>query len=559
MKRIFIIILIIITGLVQAQKKQDTVRTEVINVTRSFEPKVQDAFKLDVNPEINQIGEKKIPVEYRIQSVPVASTFQPEKGGMAGFKAGSVQEDVYKSYISLAGGNYTQIYGDAYIYYPVNERFGSALRLSHYSSQGKDTVYKPFSHTYIDALFDFKGDNSRWNFDLGYNGHNNRLNQYIPAAQVNKTILSEQVTDKHTENNFVFDLSAKFKELFIKDLSLRYNNYWDAFDNSEHAVQLQADLKFPIGSIDIKTGIRGDLVNGDLGRNKYFDPSYQTDISYNNIDFGILPAIQIENDKLVVNVGAKIFYQNRDTIYKTFQFFPDVNLNFNLIYEKLTLFAGVTGDIIQNAQYRLAADNPYLFAVDPIIPTLMPYDIFGGFKGAFSSSFSYQVDLGFRRINNYAFYYFYPESSLAGHKLIYDDMNQSYFKTAFNIGIGKKFDLKLQLTYLQNDPENLKKAYYLPDFRFKSILIFKPTDKLNFNATLNSVGSRSFSPDYDKALPGYTDLNLGVRYNINKQFTAFIQAGNILSNPYEIYYLYPSEKLQISGGAAYRFDIPVQN
>jgi hypothetical protein len=544
--------------MVQAQKKQDTVKTEVINVTRSFEPKVQDAFKLDVNPEINQTVEQKIPVEYRIQSIPVASTFQPEKGAMIGFNTGNIQENVYKSYVSLAGGNYTQIYGDAYVFYPVNEHFGSALRFSHYSSQGSDTIYKPFYHTFINALFDYKANNSRWNFDLGYNGHTNYLNRYTPETQGNITPLPVPVTNKHTENNLVFDLSAKFKDLFIKDLKIHYNNYWDGFDNSEHAIQLQGNLKFPIGSMDIKTGIRGDLINGDSGRNKYFDPAYQNDISYNNIDFGILPAVQIENDKLVVNIGAKIFYQNRDKLYNNIQFFPDVNLNFNLIYEKLTLFAGVTGDIIQNAQYRFAAPNPYLFDVYPVKPTLIPYDISGGFKGAFSDSFSYEVDLGFRRINNYAFYYFYPDRSLAGHRLIYDDMNQSYFKTTFNIGVGKKFDLKLQLTYLQNDPDNLKKAFYLPDFRFKSILIFKPTDKLNFNATLNSVGSRSFSPAYDRALSGYTDLNLGIRYNINKQFTAFIQAGNILNNPYEIYYLYPSQKLQISAGAAYRFDIPVQ-
>jgi hypothetical protein len=555
MKRIFVSILIIVTGIIQAQKEQDSVKTEVINVTRSFEPKVQDAYKLDVNPEINQISERKIPVEYHIQSVPVASTFQPEKGAMAGFNAGSIQEDVYKSYAAIAGGNYLQIQGDAYIFYPVTERLGSALSLSHYSSQGSDTIYKPFYHTSIDALFDYKGDNSRWNFDLGYNGHINHINEFpfTPSGS-----LIDQVTDKHTENNLIFDLSGTFKDLFIKDLNLHYNNYWDGFDNSEHAIQLKGNLKFPVGNIDLRMGIQTDLVNGDLGRNKYFNPAEKNEITYNNFDLGILPGIQIENDNLVVNIGAKIFYQTPDNLYKNIQFFPDLNLNFNLIYEKLTLFAGVTGDIMQNAHYKLAAENPYLFADNPIIPTLIPYDIFGGFKGAFSTSFSYEVNLGFRRINNYAFYNFIPDRSLAGYKLIYDDMSQSYFKTAFNIGIGKKFDLKMQLTYLQNDPDNLKKALHIPDFRFKSILIFKPSDKLNFSATLNSTGNRNFSTNYDDALPGYTDLNFGVCYNINKQFTAFLQANNLLNKTYEIYYLYPVQKLQILGGVAYRFDIPVQ-
>ena len=562
MKKLLSLYIILTGAVLQAQQVQDTVKTEVINVTRSFEPKVQDAYKLDVNPEVDKLPEKKIPVDFHIQSVPVASTFTPEKGGMAKFNVGSITEDVYKSYVSLAGGNYTQIQGDAYVYYPVSERFGSALRLSHHSSQGQDVEdgisFQPFYHTSADLLFDYKKENTKWNFDLGYNGHIHNLNKLLPVMPAN-VLPPEYNSLQHNDNNFVFKVDGTFKEFFVKDMHFDYNNYWDNFDNSEHKIHLLGNLKFPVGDIDLKLGLQTDLVSGDMGRVDFIKDNPALDINYKNMDFAVIPAVQIENDKLVVNAGAKLFYQNQDTIYKSVQFIPDLKVSLNLIYEKLTVFAGVTGDLQQNSQADLSAENPFLAPGSLMIPTLTPYDIFGGFNGAFSSAFSYEVRLGSRKIKNYPFYNYTTTNPVYAYDILYDDMTQSYFDTAFNIGIGKKFDLKLHLTYMQNDPDHLKKALFIPDFSFKSILIFRPTDKLNFNATVHSLGNMNYAAGVDDHIAGYNDINLGVRYNINKQFTGFLQANNILGKAYEIYYMYPVQQLQIMAGAAYRFDIPVKN
>ena len=366
------------------------------------------------------------------------------------------------------------------------------------------------------------------------------------------------ITDHYKKNNFVFKVEGSFKDLYLKNIHFDYNNYWDGFDNSEHKIHLLGNLKFPIGNIDLKIGLQTDLVSGDLGRVDFVENYPDTEVSYKNMDFGILPAVQIENENLVINAGAKLFYQNQDTLYKALQFIPDVKLSLNLIYEKLSVFAGVTGDFKQNTHAGLSALNPYLRPDNPIIPTLTPYDIFGGFNGAFSSAFAYEVKLGARKIKNHPFYNFVPlnDRALIGYNILYDDLTQSYFETALNIGFGKKFDLKLHLTYMQNDPDHLKKALFIPDFEFKSVLIFHPTDKLNIHATVHSLGNRNYAAGIDDYISGYNDLNMGIRYNINKQFTGFLQANNILGKSYEIYYDYPVQGFQILAGGAYRFDIP---
>jgi len=560
LKRLSIIFILSISFGIHAQQAKDSVKTEVVEVSRSFTPKVQDAHKLDINPEAAQIPEKKIPVKYQIQSIPVASTFSPEKGGMANFNVGVTKSNSYKSYVSLAGGNYVDIEGNAFVYYPVTKKLGSALRLEHYSSQGSKTDeidYLPYDKTHADVLFNYASDKSEWNMDLGYLARQTQLNlnpnpivPHTPAVIENK--------EKLSHNNFLIDLNGRFKESYFKSMKLNYNSYWDIYNNNENKLNFLSKLQFPIGSLNLNMGLQADLVSGDVGKNNQLDMGIDENISYKNMDFGILPAIQIENDNIIFNLGAKIYYQNQDTLYNKIQFMPDVNINLNLIYEKLSIYAGVTGEMKQNSYATHTEKNPYLVANTNILPGRVPYNIYGGINGAFSSAFSYEIKLGYKKINNYAFY-ISNNMPFANYQMLYDDMSQSYFKTAFNIGVGKKLDLKLKLDYRQNNPDHLQKAINLPDYEFASILDFHPTEKLHFDVILKNIGNRSFTGFDSDILPGFTDLNLGIRYQVNEQFTGFLKGYNLLNNNYQKYYAYPVQKVQILGGIAYKFDIPNNN
>ncbi len=559
MKKNILFIFLLYVSFVSGQKLKDSVKTEVIEVTRSFEPKVQDAYKININPQINPLPEKKIPVEFNIQSVPVASTFQPEKGAMAGFNPGSLIEKTYKNYTALAVGNYWQVQADAFLYYPLSQGLSAGLQFQHYSSQGQKTQnaqYEAFYNTTLTGLFDYQNKQNLWHFELGYDGHLNYLKQDPNIILLNPPQIYSL---KNTDNNFYLLINGQFKETIFKNMLLHYNNYWNGFDNSEHLIHFKTFLLFPFGTLGLKIGIQSDLVTGNTGHIAFADPAIRYALNYNNADIGLLPAIRLKNDHLTANLGAKIFYQN-NVSFNRFQFIPDIKVNLNLIYEKLSVFAGVTGDLTQNSQFDLTRKNPYLALTQSLRPSLTPYDIFGGFNGAFSSSFSYAVTMGYRYIKQKAFYNYKPVNMPVGsYDIVYDNLAQSYFKTAFNIGVGKKLDLKLNLTYFQNNPDHLKKALFIPDFDFQSVFIFHPTNRLSFDMTLNSAGKRFFQDGNDNYLKAYTDLNIGVRYKVNKQFTGFLKAYNVLNRNYQIYYLYPVQRLQILGGVAYRFDFPPKN
>ncbi|GEM_PF-2626758 len=557
-KNIIFVCLLLFSFMLHAQKEKDSVKTEIIEVTRSFTPKVQDAFKLQVNPEAEKVTEKKIPVQYKIQSVPAASTFEPKKGSMVNFSARAQHENAFSSYASLGLGNYSRIKTDAFVFYPVTDELGAAFRLKHHSSQGgkyKDITYNPYYDTNADIIFDYNHENTQWKTDFGFKADVNDLRIFDRIGPYDAAGISKNRANKIIS----FCVDGNFEEQFIKTISAQYNGYWDNASNTENKFNFFSDFIFPVGDFNLKMGIQADYLKGDINLEHFGNTYTEKNKIYSYFDLGALPSIQVENDRLIMNLGAKIYYQNAN-FYNNFQFIPNADISYNLIYEKLSVYAGATGNIKQNPYMELTQNNPFLVPETGIRPALTPYDVYGGLNGAFSSSFSYDLKMGFKRIKNRVFYDF--AADLYGrYKLIYDNMNQSYLKTALNVGIGKKFDLKLKFNYMQNNPDHFAKAWNVPEYEFGSLLSFHPIETLNVDFELVNVSERSVSQDgvYFRTLPSYTDLNLGINYNINEHFSVFVEGNNLLNKTYGQYFNYPVHAIQVLGGLSYRFDIVNDN
>ena len=92
--------------------KKTTVGTEVINVTSEYQATLNDAFKINDNPLIDDqdINQKK-EVKYTIFSVPVASTFAPAKGEAAAVDNDSLAH-FYNNYALFSYGNFNTIRGE---------------------------------------------------------------------------------------------------------------------------------------------------------------------------------------------------------------------------------------------------------------------------------------------------------------------------------------------------------------------------------------------------------------------------------------------------------------
>ena len=98
----------LLTGIFSAiaQKKQENIGTEVVNVVKPYTPTISDAFKVKETPSLDdEDNSKKENIKYNIFSFPVASTFTPSKGRAAGVDK-SKQERLFKNYVTAGFGNF---------------------------------------------------------------------------------------------------------------------------------------------------------------------------------------------------------------------------------------------------------------------------------------------------------------------------------------------------------------------------------------------------------------------------------------------------------------------
>ena len=102
----YIVITILFSNIIFAQKKDENIGTEVVNVVKPYTPTISDAFKVKETPTLeDEETSKKENIQYNIFSFPVASTFTPSKGKAANVDK-SAQEKIFSNYLTLAAGNY---------------------------------------------------------------------------------------------------------------------------------------------------------------------------------------------------------------------------------------------------------------------------------------------------------------------------------------------------------------------------------------------------------------------------------------------------------------------
>jgi len=86
LKYISVLAILCVTQFSLAQKKDDNIGTEVVNVVKPYTPSISDAFKVKETPTLDdEETSKKENIQYNIFSFPVASTFAPAKEKAANF------------------------------------------------------------------------------------------------------------------------------------------------------------------------------------------------------------------------------------------------------------------------------------------------------------------------------------------------------------------------------------------------------------------------------------------------------------------------------------------
>ena len=590
MKRIVLrystfVVLLCVSQLALAQKKQEKIRTEEVNVVKSYSPTISDAFKIKETPALNVEGTSpKETVKYSIFSFPVASTFTPNKG-----RAEEVDQEelgrFYKSYATFGGGNYGTLNAELFATQDLNSEEYVAGMFRHLSSQGGIKgvdLENSFYDTSLDVTYGTEAKELSWNINLGYQNQiyhwyglpTNFTNLMLPSAY---DVLVWGIDPKQSYNTITLDSKIEFNESILQASSFKFAHFSDAFGSSENRFYAKPSFQFTALGKEIKLNAIVDYLGGHFDHN--FNRTNTEPTKYGFTNFGISPSYELEKDNWSMHLGLGLYY-SLDTQHSNNQLFlyPQLTASHKVVGDLMIFYAGAEGGLDQNSYLDFVNENPFLSPTLQIAPTNKKYDVYAGLKGKLADNISYNIRGSFVDENNKAMFKSNDFSSDVNNQpyafgnslsIVYDNVKTVRFFGELKADISEAISFGANSTLSIYNTANQPEAWNLPTLQFNANVDYTINSKWYAGADVFFVGSRKdlqinndlayvqiyppvhFAPT---TLKSYIDLNAHVGYKHNERLTGFLKANNIANQAYQKWMNYPVQGFQLVLGANYKFD-----
>ena len=555
-----------------AQKKDDNIGTEVVNVVKPYTPTISDAFKVKETPTLDdEETAKKENIQYNIFSFPVASTFAPSKGKAANVDK-SAEEKLFNNYLTLGAGNYGTIAAELFITENISntDYFGGMLR--HNSSQGgiKDIrLDDKFFNTALDLTYGSRTNGMSWNADLGYKHQNYNWYGIFPGLFDNATI--DAIDEQQTYHTLYVGGRLNL-DTILKESTLKFSRFWDAFGSAENRFVAKPSLEFDIVEQKIKAEFVVDYLSGTFDKN--IDDTKSIKYGFTNV--GFQPSVKIHKNDLTINAGVGFFYSAaQEAGENKFFIYPQVTGAYKVVGDLMIFYAGLEGTLHQNSYSDFVQENFFVSPTLNIAPTDQKYDIYAGLKGKLASSVSYNIRGSYKNEEGKALFksniFYNNNTNTDGYvfansfEVVYDRVKTLSFFGELKADFSKNVSFGVNGTFSSYSTTAEKEAWNLPAIKLAATLDVNITPKLYAGTSLFFVGERKdifrqatvtlpFPDDVNITLKSYFDLNAHLGYKYSERLSFFLKGNNLANQQYQRWSNYPVQGLQVLVGASYKFD-----
>ena len=573
MKCKFLYITLLISITLSAQiKKKDTLNTEVINVVKPFNPTVSDAFKIRRNPNLmlDSVAKPKN-FKYHIVSVPVASTFIPARGNYVRLKA--KQNIIYDNFISGGFGSYKTPIVEFFIHNEPNNDSDLGAYFNLLSSNGgvkNVLVNDAFSDINFEAYYKQSQNQFDWQINSGV--HLQKYNWYgiSPFITPNPNLFSN-ISFKQNYNNFYAKGAISYFDSFFQGANFTYNFISDNYKSNESHVFLSPEFSFPLVSEFLTTQISLDYLEGKFDR----DYLNVNPISYQFLNLGLHPNLEVKQQNLSFNLGVKLYYStaSKNQSINKFYAYPNITASYKINENGFSAFAGITGDLHQNTYNDFVNENNFVSPTLLIKPTDKQYDVYLGIKGL-ENGISYNFKASYKNENNKALFMLNPAKDINitnkayefgnSFNVVYDNVKTFTLeaKTSItfikNLEFGGNFAFHNYSLSVQNEAWNLPKikADLFAKYNYKKwfvkthlFIVGRRKGQLSHLFTSSIISSPQIINN-----AAYFDLNINGGYYFSDRLLAFAKFNNILGDNYRQFTNYRVQGFQALAGITYKFD-----
>jgi len=534
---------------------------EEVTIRGSYDPTINQAFKINTKPETFSLTLKN--PEFVFESIEVE---QPTQITLEPIDAAKIRTDrkakIYNNYLKAGIGSWVSPYIDfAHSSGSKDAVFNASV--FHLSSFRNIPDYSPspYSNSRVNVGWKKLMNNHVFSISAGYGLNTNRYYGYKPDDFPNVTMDEDNLKQMFN----LIKANVGFKSQYKKESKLHHAfnvsayYYFDKFKTSETNAQFDFDLH--------KAFSVTKLLNfqhlGLEGKVEYYG---NKDTIKSNTDVLIEGTPYFKAKYGIVNflIGLRFAYLSSNN--SIFAFNPIVKADLNIIPEALTVYAGIGGGLEKNSFLSLSDKNPWVSSVTPLKWQNNKFDINGGLRGNIARQLGFNLQVRFVSFKNMGFFVNTSESKIWGtpipmnkFNVFYDDGNVTNFSGELTYQFGTDIKIWLNGEYYIYKLDSLPQPYHKPISLISlggSWLIKK---KVNVWLEGTFVGQR-YAVDNELlivaqeiTLDGFFDLNLGISYNITKDFSVWLSGTNLLNKNYQRYYNYPVQGLEIMGGIGLRF------
>ncbi len=533
--------------------KNEQKQSSEIEVIRPYKPILAEAVKLRRSPDLENLQAYRAKFDYQLISRKLETNVDIEK--LEAQKLATVKEPTLHPYFLRAGlGNLNTMYAEGYFGNAKDEALQAATYFKHLNQSGSLLNQKE-SRSKVSLYGRSIGEKSTLNGRLNYERHG--LYFYgVDPLQSNPSPEQQNFNFVELEGDLVKRFSQEV-DAFNYAIKANFSLWSDKYNAKENLLSISSYFNKRSNNFNIGLG-----ANAELGNNKDLNTSFANHIIRLN------PHLQFKTNEVNITAGVNVVQELGDQS-KT-RIFPNIHADVELIPEYLQLFAVLKGDVERNSLKKFTDENPFLGPQIQVQNSVEKLNFSLGLKGSGGPGFGYKVRFYSREITDAAFF---QNNILKSRvfQVIYDP------GTLKNVGLEGEISIQVsdqlkwtgKVNFDDYKPATEEAAYYKPQLRVNSNLMYQITPKIGFQANVviqDDIKAKQFTPNpsitnpnpsfaaYQVAtLKGFVDLGLGATYKINNKFGAFVNVNNVFNTKYSKYLYYNVFGINAFGGISYSF------
>lgn len=529
-------------------------QNETVIVVGSYDPTLATFRKHNTQPIVKDSTAKPGALTYNVFPQAFKTSFTP-KPIKAAKMTGEPFSELYGNHIRLGFGTQVSPYGELWLNTKRSKDKTIGLHLRHFSSAGKvkNYAYPGLSENAAEFTFARYFRRLTMRTNVSFNRDVIHYYGFLPAEFLD-TIEKDEIRQRYSLLNAGLSFQSNHPDSAHTNYfaNIRYRWLTDADNNSEHELRFAGNINRKVKWLKFT---KSQHIGLNLSALQQFDQLYNRNFSAGLVSLN--PYISTKFDKIGLRLGMDMSMET-DSTAKAW-FFPQIEMNIDLLPGIITAFGGLDGKIERNGFLKLVETNPFVHQPYNIDYMLNNRILYGGVRGHITTAFAYSITAKAISSENYPLFVNDTSNTLGNwFNVVYDDLD--WFRAEFNgnLTLKKKWDMGVSFAYNIYSTLNEVEAWHMPAFDGSLNIRYKLADKFIIQTKVFALGTR-MAREYDNGvvtsleLKPILDVNLGVEYRYSKLLSAFMTFNNISASRYMRWNNYPSYSFNFLGGITYTF------